>query len=100
MESHGIQPDRSSMKDMLKSVRAMRQNQVKMPKCAEQIPSGMLEHLLFFAGRQSGMPFLSFHSITACYAVGSVVVHVDLSLVLFAFSHFSEIAIGFHVNEL
>lgn len=45
LESHGIPEGRMSMMEMLKSVRAMRQNQVKMPKCVEQIVQHFLRIL-------------------------------------------------------
>eukprot|EP00434_Breviolum_minutum_P015072 symbB.v1.2.013289.t1/scaffold932.1/size150924/1 len=37
LEEHGIQRDKMSMQEMLRSARAMRVNQVKMPKCVEQM---------------------------------------------------------------
>eukprot|EP00435_Cladocopium_sp_Y103_P052760 s453_g16.t1 len=45
LEGHGIQREKMSMKEMLKSAEAMRRNKVKMPKCLEQMAQIFLETL-------------------------------------------------------
>ena len=45
LESHAVRKERMSMDEMLKAMRAIRANKVKMPKCARQIAEHFLDVL-------------------------------------------------------